>query len=277
MIQRNPVIEAIADPTKRFLNSFVISILLLTLIADGFSSLFWDYFADWIGKQLGISSVALFKLVVWSVITTILFILISLTPLSRWLRDKFIGAFGAASPQPNVYPLEKNFTGLIVAMSPKNDSPAERAIMEHWDKGKGQLEHCWIICTEKSLPFAKNMLNNLTKEGVTQKVKIYYGNYELEDLDFPGEKLSLLVPDDRLDDPNHIHHLVNCIYNHARNQRLDEFKVIADITGATKVMTAGIILACATPRRHLQYISQIHFPQIMEVKITYNLKHQKFA
>ena len=84
--------------------------------------------------------------------------------------------------------------------------------------------------------------------------------------------MNLLVADELVDDPKYIQQLVDSIYIDAQEKGLDETEVIADYTGATKGMTAGILLACLAPARQLQYISQIQFPQIMSVHVSYRLK-----
>ena len=78
-----------------------------------------------------------------------------------------------------------------------------------------------------------------------------------------------------MDDPNHIRRLMEGIYADADRNGLSEAEVIADYTGATKGMTAGILLACTKPERSLQYISQVHYPKIMAVQIAYRLKQRR--
>ncbi|AFZ22164.1 CRISPR-associated protein [Allocoleopsis franciscana] len=274
-MKQNRIVELITDPTKNFLSSFVVGTLLFTVISDGLSALFWETFGDWLQTQLGIE-----KAILQAAITTILILLILVviyaTNFPQWLKPliaKF-PIFGIKVPDDtNVVPLTTTFPGLITAMSLREDSPAQRVIEHHWNQGqKPHLKHCWLICTNQSLPYAQKMIKKLTDTGMTQTVEFHYGNYELEDLEHPGQKLNLLVPDDVVDDPNYIRRLVNCIYADAKHQGLEESQLIADYTGATKSMTVGIVLACTAPERQLQYISQITDPQMMQVKISYKLK-----
>src|SRR4028119_1213776 len=110
----------------------------------------------------------------------------------------------------------------------REDSPAQRVIEHHWNQGqKPHLKHCWLICTNQSLPYAQKMIKKLTDTGMTQTVEFHYGNYELEDPEHPEQKLNLLVPDDVVDDPNYIRRLVNGIYADAEHQGLEESQVIA--------------------------------------------------
>jgi hypothetical protein len=67
-------------------------------------------------------------------------------------------------------------------------------------------------------------------------------------------------------DPTHVEEtfaLVNWIYTHELvAASLEEREVIADITGATKPMTAGMVLACGR-RRPMQYmVFQEHGPSL---------------
>jgi hypothetical protein len=151
-------------------------------------------------------------------------------------------------------------------------------IEHHWNQGqKPHLKHCWLICTNQSLPYAQKMIKKLTDTGMTQTVEFHYGNYELEDPEHPEQKLNLLVPDEVVDDPNYIRRLVNGIYADAKHQGLEESQLIADYTGATKSMTVGIVLACTAPERQLQYVSQVTDPQMMQVKFPTNSNPLKKA
>jgi len=274
-MKRASIVQLITDPTKNFLTFFLIGNLLFTVISDGISALFWEVFGLWLHTQLGLN-LALLKALIVASLTLLLLLVIYVTKFPRWLKQKLvkIPLLGIKVPdQTNVIPLTTTRPGLIAAMSPKANSPAEVAIFHHWNNGQTpHLKHCWLICTHKSLPYAQDMIKKLTDKGITQTVEFHYGNYQLEDPDNPGQYLNLLVEDDVVDDPNYIRRLVNGIYADAQNQGLEESELIADYTGATKGMTAGIILACATASRQLQYISQIYNSQLMEVNVSYKIK-----
>ena len=278
-MKRNRIVELITDPTKNFLTFFVVGTLLFAVISDGLSALFWETFSDWLQAQLGIENKALLRAAITTFLILLILVVIYGTDFPQWLKPliaKF-PIFGIKVPDDtNVVPLTTMFPGLITAMSLKEDSPAQRAIEHHWNQGhKPHLKHCWLICTNQSLPYAQKMIKKLTDTGMTQTVEFHYGNYELEDPEHPEQKLNLLVPDDVVDDPNYIRRLVNCIYADAQHQGLQESQVIADYTGATKAMTVGIVLACTAPERQLQYVSQVTDPQMMQVKISYKLKPVK--
>jgi hypothetical protein len=278
-MRRNQLIEAISDPTKNFLASFLVGTLLFTIVSDGVTSLFWDKLGGWIVAHSNLNE-TVFQGVVTVGLVGILLGLTYFTDVARWLRSRlsWVPAFGLREvPEANVKPLTQRYRGLIVAMSPRDESPAEAAIRFHWHEGIGaHLEHCWLICTEKSLPYAQSLASKLAEAGMTQTLELHYGAYSLMDVDQPEKTVSLLVPDSLMDDPNYIQRLVDSIYEDAIAQaNLDETEVIADYTGATKGMTAGILLACTRPERPLQYISQIQESEIMSINISYRLKSLK--
>jgi hypothetical protein len=158
-------------------------------------------------------------------------------------------------------------------MSTKSDSPAEVAIRHHWNQGnKPHLKHCWIICTEKSLPFAKDMIKKFNDEQIAQSVQFYYGEHTMEHPEETGQSLSLLVSNDLFDDPDYIRNLIDSIYADAQQKGLDESEIIADYTGSTKGATAGMILACAAPQRKLEYISQVEGKKLKAIDISYKIR-----
>lgn len=275
-MNRRRLIESISDPTKNFLAFFLIGTLLFTIVSDGVSELFWQRLSPWVVRHWQLDELV-FRALVTLALVIMLLGLTYFTNIARWLRSRLLWLSPFAFkevPEANVKPLSQTYQGLIVAMSPRDNSPAEAAIRHHWHQGKPpHLQHCWLICTEKSLPFANTLVSRLAEAGITQQLKLYYGTYSLPDAHQPEQSLSLLVPEALVDDPNYIQRLVDAIYEDAISQAgLSEPEIIADYTGATKGMTAGILLACTRPERPLQYISQIDPGQIMAVNVSYRLK-----
>lgn len=273
-MKRNRWIEMITDPTKNFLAFFVVGTLMFGIIGDGVSSLFWDVLGEWVRSHLGLGY-EWFQFFVVVGLVLILLSLIYLTRLTSWLKrwSARLPFVQSVPVEPNVKPLDRTYPGLVVAMSAKEDSPAERAILHHWNNGTApHLQHCWLICTQRSLPYAQHMVQRLIEKGVTEAVTIHYGSYPLETDDPVDAPLNLLIPDEHLDDPHYTHRLVNAIYADAEQKGLDESEVVADYTGATKNLTAGILLACLTPDRPLEYLTQQENPILMAVRIAYQLK-----
>lgn len=284
MKPRNSIIESITDPTKNFLAFFVVGTLLFTIISDGISDLFWEICGTWLQGRWGIDNPSTLKSIV--VVTLILLILVAIyvTPVSRWLKRRLFAAFGLNKPpevQTHANPLKETFPGLIAVMGatpPDRESPAQRAILHHWNQGhEPHVRHCWLICTQQSQDAAKELEKKLIDLGVSQEFELYWGeNYKMDDPKHPGKQLSLCVPDELANDPIYIQNLVNGIYADALSRYgLDESATIADFTGGTKSMSAGIILACATAARRLQYISQFGERELMEIDIAYKLVPEK--
>ncbi|MDY6785527.1 MAG: CRISPR-associated protein [Cyanobacteriota bacterium] len=280
MTQRNPIVEWVTDPTKNFLTSFVVGTLLFTIVSDGISALFWDNLGEWLQGQLGIENPSILRFIVVFVLIVAILVLIYATPFSRWVKRRLVRVLQPAA-QTHVTPLQETFPGLIAVMSPKSpqeESPAERAILHHWNGGQmPHLTHCWLICTQRSQSSAQELQKKLIDKGLSQGCALHYGeDYRVEDVENPGESLSLCVSDDLINDPIYIQKLTDCIYADARVQYgLDESRVIADFTGGTKSMSAGIILACAIAARRLQYISQLGSRELMEIDIAYKLANDK--
>ncbi|PZO42002.1 MAG: CRISPR-associated protein [Phormidesmis priestleyi] len=275
-MKRNPIIEILADPTKSFLANFVLGTLVFTLVSDGLSDLFWDGLNSWAKTQLWMSE-GLFRFSVSFGLILLVLAVIYLTNFTRWVRSQLTNIGWIAGPitTSNVFPLERAYPGLIVLMSPKmQDSPAEIAIRHHLQNNT--LKVCWIICTHQSREAARAMVDRLKRSGA-EAVRFYYDSDPIEDVELRDRSLSLLVPDNQVDDPNHIRKLVEGIYADVRRIGLDESEVIADYTGGTKGMTAGLLLACTKPERPLQYLSQVNYPQIMAVQVAYRLKQRQQA
>ena len=286
MKQRNKIVEWVTDPTKNFLTSFVVGTLLFTVISDGISALFWENFSPWLQGQLGIDDRTRFQQIFVAILIAIVLVFIYATPLSRWLKRRLFKAFDLDRPpavQTHANPLADTFPGLIAVMSPKNpkypdvESPAERAIEHHWNCGNGHLTHCWLICTSKTQDAARELEKKLVDRGMSQTCNLHYGDdYKIDDLENPGNPIGLCIPDDCINDPIYVRDLIDRIYADAQiRYGLDELEIIADFTGGPKSISAGMILACATTARRLQYISQLGQRELMEIKIAYKLVSEK--
>lgn len=127
--------------------------------------------------------------------------------------------------------------GLIVLASPEPGiSSAEGAIRYHL--GAGSLKHCWLVTGGSgSEASAAGLIEKLVREGVPMA---------------QFHPLSLDPAD--ADNPEAVYRRINEIYEKAGEFGVREDEIIGDYTGGTKSMTAGMILACASPRRHLQFM-----------------------
>lgn len=127
--------------------------------------------------------------------------------------------------------------GLIVLASPEPGiSSAEAAIRYHLSAGA--LEHCRLVTGGPgSETSAASLIQKLVGEGVPM------ARFHPLPLD-PADA----------DNPEAVYRRINQIYEEAEEAGLREDEIIGDYTGGTKSMTAGMILACTAPRRHLQFM-----------------------
>lgn len=284
-MQRNPLLEAIADPSKNFLAFLLIGIFGLGIISSGISNLLLETLGSWIQKNLGINKV-LFQLSVIGLIGIAIVCTVYFTNLTRQLRS-LLGR--EAIEIANVVPLTDTFFGLVTIASlgqPGQLTPAEIAIKHHWRNGHGKLRYCWLICTPDALKGTQHFLQDIENECIRQKQQFYlYRNTEqcMPPVTQVGTSLHIrIVPlaSELINDPNHVRQLIDGIYTQATAQTgLSPVDFIADYTGGTKSMTAGMVLACSEPDRKLQYWvsdrdshGKIIDSQLMKVTLSYRIK-----
>jgi hypothetical protein len=133
--------------------------------------------------------------------------------------------------------------GLIVFMSPgTRTTPAENAVKAHL----AALEHCWVISGPDRPGHKPTSSENAeTLKGKFQRAKTTSITFHLKPL-----------LDE--DDPQKSYYLVRSIYEEAKAFGLSERDIIADYTGGTKSMTAGMVLACSTSEeRDAEYMKAL--------------------
>jgi len=130
-------------------------------------------------------------------------------------------------------PKPRQYCGLIMFAGLQQRAHLERAIQYHGDK----LKSVWLITTEGSREVAS------TIQSAYQTL---------------GRKVSIVPLDDPLD-LRSAKAIVEEIYREHLDT-LDEEDVIADFTGGTKPMTVGMIFACLSPSRHLEYVPARYGP-----------------
>ncbi|MEM9567464.1 MAG: hypothetical protein AAF974_04080, partial [Cyanobacteria bacterium P01_E01_bin.34] len=185
--------------------------------------------------------------------------------------------------------LTKTYSGLIAIPSikrPGKDTPAEVAINHHWNDGRGRLRYCWLICTKDSLESTKEFLREIQERCEARQLPfhIYYNH------DRPLPKASdiavslhvqlIMLEPQQINDPNYIRQLIDEIYTEAEQQAdLKAPNIIADYTGGTKSMTAGMVLACSEPDRSLEYFASrydqqgnILDSQLTKVTLSYRIR-----
>ena len=268
-----PVVEVISNPAKYPVSYFFIYFFLITipvgLAINGLSAIIFDTVCQLLQTYIG------FNKLIWQIILTAIlfsFLLLLAFNIAHWFRS-LLNRLSQVPLETKVEDLNETFPGLIVVASKRTreePTPAEIAILHH--SHSKTLQHCWLICTKATLGEAEQIANRLSDKGV----EFHYGEKdELKDPNNPRQNISLFLNDDDADDPDQIQKLIDAIYADALdNYGLDESQIIADYTGGTKSMTAGVILACGKPSRRLQYLSQIK-NKLIEVKISYKIQRIK--
>ena len=282
MSKRPWIVEAIESPAKHpFIFIFVIT-LALAVAGNGLSNLILDNLCTWLEEQSQFTKASWQGLLVIILISSIA---LSSTNLAAIWR-RFIGQTIPYSSKVRPLAPTETVKGLIVFMSLSVESPAKTAILHHWQDGHGKLEHCWLICGgTPSLDKAKELVEQLITVHKLPPRTFHYGtSSEYPNPDNIYHPFSLVTDINFANDPSYIRQLIECIYTSAAETSfsLAENEIIVDYTGGTKSMTAGAILAGASPDRRLQYIVSDYDDKnkpinsrVMEVDISYQVKPSK--
>lgn len=124
---------------------------------------------------------------------------------------------GKRSPTPR--------RGLVVLVS--RQETLRKALEHH----RPALEHCWMVCSGKSVQEAEPIRHELAAEG----------------------KHAELVTVNDVYDPVEVSNRVSDIYARLP-EGLEETDVILDFTGLTAVASVGAVLACLNTSRPIQYV-----------------------
>jgi CRISPR-associated protein (Cas_Cas02710) len=274
MPQKSILQEAIANPGKRPI-VFILSIgLLLAVAANGLSTLILEVLGTWVQTKFGVDKA------IWQLCVVGLFTISLILGLRRVKVPKIF--YPILNPVPNVVSMKgKTFEGLVVFVSLGSNPPAKLAIDHNWDNGNGKLVHCWVIGTNDSFPTVEKMLNECEQAGMRSDIFHYGKKYPMTNLDSPGYQIDMVLTNGQMNDPNYIRNLINSIYEDAWEKfGLDESQIIVDYTGGSKSVTAGMVLACASPDRIMQYVvseynretNTIIKSEVNEVRISYYVK-----
>ena len=166
-------------------------------------------------------------------------IILLIDPIPKFI-DYLIRGRGALSSDLGTLP--KRHKGLIVLCSIGENISAEQAIRYHY-KGLSDehpdavLKQCWMLTGgEASFNAAQKLISKL--------VSSYFSNDIFKVVRMSG---------DDADNPAKVYETVEGIFQ-SLPEGFDDSDVIADYTGGTKSMTAGLVLACALPSRELQVL-----------------------
>ncbi len=120
--------------------------------------------------------------------------------------------------------------GLIILVS-KHKAAAPAAIQHHLPR----LTDCWLIATSGSADVAVELANQFSSDTTT----IHYGSpYQVND-------------DDAASTYRVAKHILT---KEVPSRGLGSTEIIADITGGSKPMTTGLVLASVSERRPIQYV-----------------------
>jgi CRISPR-associated protein (Cas_Cas02710) len=251
---RSPIPPALTNPGKYpFISLFFIT-MVTAVLGNGVSGLVLDTLCTWLDQYTSLTKWGWQAIIVIILSLVLIFNIASLPALIRRL-------FGERSPYVSkVKPMgpEVSCRGLIVFMSlykPAQATPAESAILHHWQKKSRTISHCWIICGGTSIQEgAATMLTDRLAEQREAMIFIYE-HCEYPNPDDRKHPLSLVLPSSSIDDPNHIRQVIEAIYVEAEKKfGLAENEILLDYTGGNKSMTAGAVLAGADPDRRLEYM-----------------------
>lgn len=133
--------------------------------------------------------------------------------------------------------------GLVVLVSPGRHRAAEPALRYHFrgihdERAEPMLKYAWLLAGPGE-GMESSQANAKALKGVFEQYGVMVTIWELRDAD----------------DPKEIFRAVQDIYQEAADRyQLDPDNIIADFTGGTKCMTAGMVLACAARDWDLQYM-----------------------
>jgi hypothetical protein len=132
--------------------------------------------------------------------------------------------------------------GLVVLVSQgrSEDIPAMAAIKYHLPA----LEHCWLITSTEPANPPPPPSQSAWKNAGTLRV-LYEGQVKTH--------IKVIDPED----PQSIFQAVEQVYSEAKLFGLSSNEIVADFTGGTKMMTAGMVLACTPADRDVQYMKPL--------------------
>jgi hypothetical protein len=219
---------------------FLFGLLAVGLMTEGLATVFETIFDDnpWFA--------AWFTVAVGVVLLLATLLLFNLPQATRdWLKAL---RKGHQKPDVTVVPTVEPRRGLIALVSRGTDPPVEAAIEYHFQgngEQPGRLQFCWLLTG----PDTDEQSSQVNAQRLQQ---IYAGQ---------GVRGDIWNMRDA-DDPQQVFQTVQNIYRIAADQfSLSAEEIIADFTGGTKCMAAGMVLACAAGDWDLQYLKPTQYDE----------------
>ena len=205
----------------RFPFAFLLGALLLGVLGNMLS----DLAKLWLERYFpGAEQETLRVLMIFGVAIAAMILLILLTYFARWVQ-----AYGLSEVAYQIVdrPQPKSARGLVAFASLTETAHLEAALRYH----EATLEKVWLLATDK------------TKEKA-EEIKA--------DFDSPTRSVVIVHLPDPFD-LQVVRQTVEHVYATYLG-KISETEVIADFTGGTKPMTVGMIFACLSATRRLQYV-----------------------
>lgn len=259
--------NSLFDSKVRFLRNS-----LGTLFLGVFGDFTINFFSTLLENLFGIQSDTFWPILILCILISIFFGILKFFPnVQSWVLRRLPWR-GREIIEPNVQTLKTPCKGLIVFASPSREdkrTSAEEAIVRHLQLSS-QLEHCWIIGTESSIETVRKIRNQYEDQ-----VSIHS---DIPIRSQSGDRtLVSFLKDEDINDPEYLQDVINEIYCYASSFGFQDSDIIADFTGGTKAMTAGMILACIAPGRRMEYFSQLdqdreNGEDLKEISLDYEIR-----
>jgi len=206
---------------------FLLMVYLIGVTTGNLGDALQDWFKPW---QIAIFGAGLMVI-----------IMLVLDPIPRFVNYLIRKRVELA---PGIGAQPERYKGLIVLGSITKDVrkepiSAEVAIRYHYKNERSEqvLRHCWLLASgSASLKVVEQTIEKLKSEGFSEDL------FE-----------TVYMSGDDADKPIEVYNAVEKIYKNLP-AGFNESDIIADYTGGTKSMTAGLVLACASPGRKLQML-----------------------
>jgi len=217
------------------------AVTMLDRLVGAGSRNFWHVVLFLVGSMaLGVMGSALFGLLTrWrGDSTTVLLLLFASAGIGLFVIAVILSALIEVRRQgtelePNESAAFEPHRGLVVLVSPGQGRSSQRSIERHLGRaGKPGVEHCWLLYTAQSKPEADELADRFGGRGAAFTP----------------------VPVRDFASIHSAFHAVESAISQAMAEGLGRDDVIVDVTGGTKMMTAGATLACADRRVAIQYM-----------------------
>lgn len=215
---------------------FLIGVILLELVG----SALYDWFRGRVGGPLLVVALAVGIFLIILLAYVLYYLIKRILP---WPRPQLRVDVPGGKMEPR--------RGLIALVSQGRLShiPATAAIQYHYD-ANGKLEHCWLVASKKpeQEPQWETKPGQEPIQSSFRNAQELKGRYEAELATMEVEMV------EEADNPEEVFRAVQDIYGRAAEVGLDEQDIVADFTGGTKSMTAGMVLACTSLNRDLEFM-----------------------